>query len=330
MGKVLPSKCNFVKNEEGSYMALKARPSKITGTSISAVVGKNPWATPFSTACSMLGLYREDIGDSPAVHAGVVLESVILDYVKDLGVIPAEELYAERRGPHNGWKQDFDDPIFGGHVDGVTEDGNVVEVKTTANPADWLNGVPEHYWLQASLYAHFMGASEIMFVVGVVDETARANPYLWKPEGNVSVHRVGLHPNLDEFLDYCRDWYKEYIAEGYTPVPDMENPIDRKVVACLDAQLMGDQTVKTLVDELQYHQKEIDTMKAHEKRADEIKGLLRLYMAHNDVDKVCGTDVAYKVSTSKRAVVDTDAMKRDGIYDAYTKETEIQTFRKTR
>lgn len=334
MPKVLPARYKFEKNEDGSYRALEGHTSKITGTAIASIIEKNPWQTPFSVACAMLGLYKEDISDAPAVHTGVVLEPIILDYVKNLGVIPADQLYGERRGPHNGWKQDFEDPIFGGHVDGVTEDGNVVEVKTTGSPEDWLTGVPEHYWLQASLYAYFMGASEIMFVVGVVDDEARSNPYLWKPEGNVSVHKVGLHPDLEEYLDYCRKWYADYVEKGLTPVPDMTNPIDKKVVAYLDAQLMGEKAIQDMVDEFAYHKAIIDSVKdsvkEHEKKAEDLKNLLKIYMDYNKVEKVHGTDVSYKISTSKRTIVDTEALKRDGIYSKYTKESETQTFRKTK
>lgn len=330
-GKKLKSKHPFKRNEDGSYSVIgEFRIPKITGTYLGGAVGHSPWATPFSTACSLLGLYGEDLSDLPAIKTGIALEPVILDFVKDYGVIPAEELYADRRGPHNGWKQDFEDEIFGGHVDGVTEDGKVVEVKTTSDARSWLNGPPEHYWLQASLYAHFLGSDEIMFVVGVVDAETYNNPYEWKPEGNVSVKFVPLHPKLDEYLDEARKFHSEYIVNGRTPVPDPNSQLDMMIAGFLDAQLMQDEDAYELVTKYESILDQLAEVKVLEDKAEEIKSQLLVYMESKNIDFVYGHKNAFKRLVTVQHRVDSDALKRDGIFDKYSKTTTVTSFRKTK
>ena len=148
---VMPSLQGFRKNPDGSYTVTDRREpyGKITGTSISSVIGKNPWQTPFSSAVRMLRLFNEDISDKPSIHAGVVMEPKILDH---FGAVHGDEIFAVRSGDHETWASDFEDSIFGGHIDGLMPDGAVVEVKTSSRPQDWDNAIPYHYHLQASLY----------------------------------------------------------------------------------------------------------------------------------------------------------------------------------
>lgn len=338
-GKVIPTKYRFEKMPDGAYHVKGCCPGKITGTYFSHVVGRSPWGTPFSAAAHILGLFKEDIGDQPAVKTGVVLEPVILKYVADQGVLPACQVfgnpedyneYGQHVGSHDTWKHDFDDPIFGGHVDGITEDGRIVEVKTTSAPEEWLKGVPEHYWLQASLYAKGLGATAIKFVVGFVTEEDRSNPWKWKPEGNVVIFDVELHPKTDEYMETCRQWYDDFIKKNRTPVPDLSNPIDLFVVQSLDAQLLTQDEMFALVDEYTECEERIAELDPIVKRKDELKSQIMIFLQKNDAQYITGTKRAYKRMISKRTIVDTDKLKKDGLYDQYTKQSESESFRATK
>lgn len=338
-GKIIPTKYRYKRNADDSFQLVGGYKGKITGSYIAAVVGRSPWETPFSAAAHILGLYKEDIGDLPAVRTGVVLEPVILNYVRDQGVLPACEVfgdpedyneYGQHVGEHSVWKMDWEDPVFGGHVDGITEDGRIVEVKTTSAPEEWLKGVPEHYWLQASLYARGLGANAIKFVVGFVDPEAVSNPWKWKPEGNVSVFDVELHPKIDEYMDYCRQWYAEFIENMRTPIPDMSSDIDTHIVRSLEAQLMTQDDMLTLVDQYTQCEEQIAELDAVVKLKDELKSQIMLFMQKNEMQYITGTKKAYKRITSKRTIVDSDALKKDGIYDKYTKESVSDSFRATK
>lgn len=325
MPKIIASDAAFIR--DGTRYRTASKPEKVTGTAVSGILGLSPWETPFSIACRLLGLYREDIDDKPAVKAGKILEGSIIEHLRTRGydTLAAEDVFSARSGDHGTWEHDFDDPIFGGHVDGITADGAIVEIKTTSNPESWIEGVPEHYWLQASLYAHFLGADRIIFAVGVLGREDTSNPYGWAPtEENTFIYEVEKHPDLDKYLTYIREWYSDYILEGCTPDPDLGSERDTEIIEVLDAQLDDPQS---LLGELESVQDRIKEMKELTDRESRLKELLVLHMDHNRITAVDGDRMTYTLSSSTRTAVDTDALKRDGLYDKYSKRTTVRSIR---
>ena len=328
MTKILPSKFSF-KKEGTQYRAENPHPGKVTGTAMGGILGLSPWDTPFSVACRLLRIYREDIDDKPAVKAGKVLESVIIDHINDTGrleIIPAEAMYPERKGSHDEWEHDFEDEVFGGHVDGVTVHGDIVEVKTTSNPEPWLNGIPEHYWLQASLYAKFMGAGRIHFIVGVLGKDDTSNPFAWVPsDDNVFLFSADLHPDIDRHVEYIRGWYADYIAQGLTPMPDLDSEKDLEIISALDAQT---DDPSGIIAELEDVERALAETKGLKERADELKAMLMLHMDYQKVDSLPTGNGTYTLAESTRTVVDSDKLKSNGLYSEYTKKMTIRTIKK--
>ena len=327
--KINLSKVPFRFNPDGSVSADCEKPGKITGTALGGIVGCSPWETPFSIACRLLRLYSEDLDDEPSIKAGKLLESKILDFI---GATAAEEIFEERTGDHEDWPSDFEDEVFGGHIDGIDmETGQVVEVKTTVNPQDWTDGkIPEHYWLQASLYNYFLKTEGIVFAVGVLDRDTRANPYKWVPEGNVYTFEPGMHPKFEEYKKRAEDWYHTYIENHITPVPDMSNPIDIKIVEALKAQAMDS---KELEEALTEYEGALDMLSEYDEikaSSEVVKARIILAMQAQDMEQITSDSHVFKLSESTRSTVDTDAMKRDGIYDKYLKQTKTVSFRKSR
>ena len=267
MPRILPPKHPFQIAENGIVSVMESvRPAKITGTTLGAIAGESPYDTPFITACKLLGVFREDIGDKPAVRTGIILEPKILSFV---GAIPADDIFEKREGDHDAWASDFDDDVFAGHIDGMMPDGRVCEVKTTNDLSRWADGVPKHYWLQASLYSHFLADdADITFAVGAVDQDTYSDPYTWKPEGNVYQFTVPVYPGLDRILEYARFWYGENILRGRTPQPDPNDMRDCVVLNTLKAMTMTDEQLRTLVDEIGAMQREIDD---YESAIDDLK-----------------------------------------------------------
>lgn len=83
-------------------------------------MGLNPWITPFGAQCQMLGLNDRDLSQNRAVTTGVALEPRIIDYLAakhpDVGtILPAESVFAPRKGDHEEWRSDWEDADFAGH-----------------------------------------------------------------------------------------------------------------------------------------------------------------------------------------------------------------------
>lgn len=331
----------YEKQSDGTYNVSGNYVGKIAGTFIAGIIGKSVWETPFSIATKILRIYDEDV-DNSAVRAGSTLEPIMLNYLDKSGRLPntqAEALFpGYEKGWHGDWKSHFDDDVFSGHVDAIAghvtdarKGLGIIENKTTTRPEYWdfVNNIPPtHYWLQASLYAYFFGYDTIYFTVGILTSEEQENPYKFIPsEENVKVMKVGLYPNFEDIIRQAREWYENYILRGYTPIPDMSNPIDAHIVGILDAQKSTYSEIIPKFNEFIALNNEINEKT---KRLEELKEQITLYLEANDIDGIGNGDISYKYGEYSRKTVDTDALKKDGIYDAYVKDTKYKSFRKGR
>lgn len=325
---VIISKQGFRRNPDGSYTVTDKRADygKITGTQISGLLGCNPWQTPFSTAVRMLRLFNEDISDKPAIHAGTVIEPKILDYA---GALHGEDVFqSDKSGDHESWISDFQDEYFGGHIDGLMPDGAIVEVKTSSRPQDWDGKIPEHYWMQASLYAHFLKTDKIVFLVGFTDRDTWNNPEAWTPnEKNTIRVDTGIIPGFDGMMQRAKEIYMNTVLKGVTPTPDYTNSIDAQIVRYLDAQLWTNDDVADSVKgivELNTRLSEMNTIKDS---IDSEKELLDLYMQYNDIAHIETDGVNVDRTTTVRTMIDTNQLKKDGIYEVYAKQKEYTSLK---
>ena len=297
---------------------------KVTGTYMAGLLGKSKWTTPFVATAKMLRIFDEDIGDKKEVHAGHVLEPKILDYV---GALHGDEIFGERRGNHEEWESDFDDPVFGGHIDGMMPDGTIVEVKTTKNPEDWVDGVPEYYWIQASLYAHFLKSDKIMFLVGFTDEKSLSDPDSWEPnERTVARFDVPIIKGFDEMLEQAKEIYEDTVLQNRT-AEMMPNPMDRRVGNLVHSQIWTYDDVQGAIADLRTSQKILDGYKAVEKGIQDQKDALMLYLKAHKTETVSDDISTVKITSYNRHSIDSDALKRDGLYENYLKETTVESIR---
>lgn len=339
-----PPRCAY-RLEDGCVVTDGSVRGKISGTSLSAVLGRNPWMSPFRAACAMLGVASEDISDKPAVRAGRALEAPLVEYgdllMKATGIrlIPAEGLFKAREGDHADWPSDFDDDVFAGHLDGLVEEGDgttcVLEVKTASDPTRWSEGVPRHYCDQVMLYSHFMCpcADHAWILVGFLDRTVQSDPLSWKPDsgrdGNVALITMtmtdGEKEEFERDLEKAREWYAEYVAKGITPPMDPDDPKDMETWTHLET-LSGDaEWASGALDRYETVKAEIaerERASAHlYKEADFLRESVRDWMSAHDVDEVTGTGMRAVYTETRSRVLDVEAMLRDGIDpDKYTME----------
>lgn len=317
----------FRKNADGSYSITDKREpyGKVTGTQISGLLGMNPWNTPFSTAVKMMRLYNEDKSGSPSIHAGVVMEPKILDY---MGATHADDIFSKREGDHEVWASDFDDEIFGGHIDGLMPDGSVVEIKTSSRPQDWKNGIPVHYHMQASLYAHFLKTDRIVFGVGFTNRETLADPDSWIPnKDNTVIIETEIMDGFDDMMADAERIYRNTVLSGRTPVPDMNNPIDADIVRYLDAQIWNDSQVKDSIDRINDLNGLLADLKRYEDLLETAKTEMSLYMDYNDVAEVESDDIIISRGVISRTSVDTNLLKKDGLYETYARKKDYKTMK---
>lgn len=341
---ILKATNQYEKTENGAYRVKGENPriGKMAGTFIGGIMNRSRWETPFSIATKLLRIYDEDLGDVPAIKAGKYLEPVILNYLDKSGRLPntqAEVLYpGYEEGNHADWKSHFEDDFFSGHFDAIA--GHVtdarlgygiVENKTTSHIEDWdfVNNIPpEHYWLQASTYAYFLGYEDIFFTVGILTPEEQENPSKFVPDmDNVKVMKVGLYPDFESLLNRAKEWYIAYIRSGVTPVPDMDNPIDARIAHALDAQIATADEILPVFNEYVKLNTEYNALG---KVVEDLRNQIMLYLETNELDGIGNSAMYYKYSVSKGRRVDTDRLKEDGLYDTYSKESVTKSLRKAK
>lgn len=309
---------------------------KISGTSFAGIVGMSPWDTRFTAMCKFLGLCDEDISSKPAVVAGKVLEEVIVEHCRHLGVIPASEVFEPRTGSHDEWPSDFDDPDFVGHLDGMMADGSaVVEVKTTGRPEDWADGVPMHYWLQASLYAHFMGVDKIVFLVGILTDEDRRNPLNWDPAGHVYRVDVQKHPDTEKLIEKAREIRHSTLRSEVVPLTqyDPSSPKDKELMDYFQSRLLEGGELFDKACELAEVEDRIRQIETENKdlydRAKSLRETLKTAMVSSERGQVTTQSGTYKLVKTTRRTLDKALIIEDGLDpDRYSKTTESYTLRR--
>ena len=129
------------------YKWLEARRKGIGGSDAPAICGVSPWKTPLQVYMDKIG----DLGpkeDTDPMFWGRTLEPVIRQRYADLTgravVVPDGIL----QHPEHDWML--------ANVDGLTDDGRLVEVKTARTPQGWgdegTDEIPEMYLIQVQHY----------------------------------------------------------------------------------------------------------------------------------------------------------------------------------
>lgn len=318
---------------------------KITGTRFAAILGLNPWSTPFEVWCDMTGVYRIPFVGNRFTEAGTAIEPIVIGYLDrkyffGRGLLKSADQWFGKSKDQLHYDHFPGEAVFGGMWDARTKNG-VYELKTTKRPEDWMkNGAftpPEYYKLQGALYAYLMGLDEFRMVVSFLKEKDYDRPELYTPTPeNTIMKKYSLrteYPDFENRINYCLEWREKHVAGCISPCWDEKRDADivkalttARVVPCEN----GDERdpVSVIISELEPLQVKIDAMEDaladDSKRLEELKKQLKpeLQARMKDSDKkivLDGSAYVFEVSRSQASGVDTDRLKADGIYDTYRK-----------
>ena len=307
--------------------------NKVTGTAMAGILGLSPFNTPFQQACALLGVCREDLDGTPAIEIGKALEEKIIEYIgeryPEYGMfVPCKDLpdIEKRKGDHETWGSDFDDLIFGGHIDGMVYDQDlndyILEIKTTSNYKSWSDGVPEYYKLQVMLYNHFMTKRDKAYVaVALVNGVTKATVSEWTPtDDNVFLFQLPINDEeFEKTLTEVKHWYEDYILQGVTPPYDPQNKGDVEMWQHLATIVAPADDIQDAVDRLEEVNELIcaseEKMKPLTAERDELRKKIKDYMVNNKKDNIATTSgkFAAVISESCKRSIDPDLLEDDGI-----------------
>lgn len=328
------------------YIDKPKRPKKLTGTRLAGVLGVDRWNTPFKVWCDVTRTYKEPFEGNKYTKAGETIEPKTIDYLKNiylLNVLTPEDKYGK-----NFFKKTWGDffpheEIFGGMWDSLVIDENgkvekVIEIKTTERVEDWESDVPEHYALQASLYAYLLGVDDVIMVASFLEDKDYDDPSSFEPNAENTIVREfkvsERYPNFDKMIDQARAWYLGHVTLGVSPKYNEKD--DKEILDILRCNVVETDDIGEIVKELEQLTDEVkeieDQLKPKEDRIKLLKDHLKDYAKtqfrpYDTKVQLKGSKYNWNVSRSIRTKVNKKAMKKDGILSKY--EITQETYRLT-
>lgn len=319
------------------------RPRKITGTRMAGIFGLNKWVTPFQMWCEITKTWEKPFIDTKFTNAGKIIEPAQAQFMKDAYGMSNLRTPTDIFGP-DYFKTTYGDffrdvKIFGGMWDYilVDEHGNattVLEMKTTKRAEDWQEDIPEYYAMQAALYAYLLGVDKVIMVATVLQDSDYDHPedFVVSAENTflVPFRLSERYPDFADRINKAVEWWEKHVEEGISP--DWDPKKDKEILDELRSK-----TISTLDDEQDLFreaeelQLKIDAAKAEmekdEKRLKVLKDWIKDRASKelsDGIDKVeiKGTKLRWTLNRTQSKTVDTDLLKKDGLYEKYSKPTE--------
>jgi len=287
---------------------LDLRKKGIGGSDISAIMGVNPWKTPYQLYLDKTGqAHKTEMNEK--MYWGTVMEDVVAaEFAKRTGVKVRRKNRILQHKEHS-WMLANVDRILAGTKEGL-------ECKTASEyaKADWeADEVPISYLMQCQWYMAVTGykAWWIAALVG-------GNTFIFK-----KIERDEIL--IDEMIDKAKTFWHNHVLKGIAPE-----------VRAGDAQAIKDfypkaeegtvelgETANGLLKNLEYYKRHMDDLEAA-KEADETK--LKQLLGTAEQGRTEEYTVSWKNVSSTR--FDSAAFKKDNkaLYEQYAKESTSRRF----
>lgn len=287
---------------------LEERRKLIGGSDVAAIMGISPWKTAYQ-------VYREkrkeveDWGGNEATDWGSRLEPTIRQWYSDTTgrsvKVPDKILVHPKYS------------FMGASLDGFTDDGRVVEIKTARSGKDWgepeTNQIPDYYAVQVHHYMTITGFE----VADIPVSIAGSSPCLYVVEGDKEISEM--------IIDACAKFW-ERVQSGNPPDPvTYADAVARFGNVRAEGACQADSATILLIDSLRRTRDEIKTLEATEEA---MKGKLIATLGDNAdtlIDASGNTLLTYKLANGRKTF-DSKAFEKDhpNLYQKYIRTSEPQ------
>ena len=320
------------------------KPKKITGTRFGAILGVNPWTTPFNAWCAITRTYEEPFIDTKYTIAGKVIEPKQAEYISDKYfwdyVISPTDVYGE-----DYFKKTYgdffpDSKHFGGMWDYLLKDTTgkteaVLEMKTTKRAEDWVDDIPEYYALQGALYAYLLGVDKVIMVCTILEDKDYDNPEEFIVSKENTFEKEFLvserYPNFADMIKFSEKWWSDHVKNGKSPRYDVKKDADI-LKALKQKYVNADEDISTLMAEAEQIQAMLEARaeetKDAEKRLKALKEAIKDYclsqMGDNDAQVIVeGASCEWTLSKTVKMSVDEKALEADGLLEKYKTKQSV-------
>ncbi len=287
---------------------LEERRRVIGGSDVAAIMGMNPWKTAYRVYQEK----RKEVEDwqgNQATDWGKRMEPALRQWYSDVTGRPVrlpDKIIVSGKYP-----------FMGASLDGYTDDGRIVEIKTARNVRGWgepgTNEIPEYYVLQVQHYMIVTG-----FEVTDIPVSIAGGP----PE----LYEVPADRELQEMIiEVCANFWRR-VQEGNPPDPvTYADAVQRYGKSAAVGTVVASQEAMKFVNDLRHVRARIELLEAEEK---DLKGMLIAALGEAGdvmVDPDGNPLVTYKLGNGRRTF-DVKAFEKDHpvLYGKYLKMGEAQ------
>lgn len=299
---------------------LQERKKGIGASEISALLGLNPWVTPYQLwqEKTAEGPAEDKLKDNPAIIAGHMLEDAVAQYYQlttGRHVIKASAGDWLAVHPQKPWMRCSPDRTF--FLDGHGGEKGLLECKTTRTALDPAD-LPKNYYLQLQWQLGIMGMREgalAWLVAGMTFDFAK----------------ITFDPALFSSLAATAEvWWQKHVVDGVPPDPATADEVR---LAYPTSKVASSIATEEAVEA--YHRlKDIKAQcKELEAEAKGLEDIICKEIGGNEAlvvsDKTGGCATLATFKSSERATFDSKAFKADhpDDYARYCKTTEVRTLR---
>jgi len=307
---------------------LAERRNSIGGSDAGAVMGLNKLASPLTVYLDKKGLSHFD--GNRATERGSWLEAPIREKAKEaLGVIIEECPYMFTAAAHPFMSANIDGLIYiqeEKEINGIALSGlGGHEIKTTQRGDGFSKeAIPDSYFAQVQ---HYMAALDLPWFI--------LSAYFI--EAHEFRHYVILRDDafISRLIETEKAFWETYIEKNVMPAPsgiDAENERITDLFEGSTSSIVLDAEAESMSAEYLLINKQLKELEAQ--KAQLVVALKLKIVQQQDAAgeaKVKAIAGKYTISFSKtmRKSLDTEKLKKAGLYDAYCKETESSMFRIT-
>lgn len=305
---------------------MELRTTGIGGSDAGAILGMNKYASPLTVYMAKKGV--EGFTGNKSTEWGHILEDPIRQKAtEELGIqicaVPG--MYTSNEYPF--MNANLDGVCYADHQ--VNVGGEIVEgfggheIKTSANGDGFSSDeIPDSYYCQVQHYMAVTGLDWFILTVFILN----------KKEGRHYVIRRNDEFIYEKLIPAEKNFWENYVLSDVIPEPtgvDSENDYLKSLP--LNAVIELDAESEGLISKEIELDKEIKSMT---EKLKEIKSAILIKLSQlsdgiENADKTTATVGRYKVTynTQIRKSLDSDSLKKDGLYDKYCKESSSKVLR---
>lgn len=284
---------------------LQERRMGLGGTDSAAIMGVSKFKTPMEVCLAKWGELPET-PQNDLMRYGLLIEPVLRQwYVNETGrtvTVP------------DGVIRHSKQPFLLASLDGFTDDGRVLEIKTASRGDEWgepgSDEIPDAYMCQVQHYMYVTGAPVADVVVSIMGKM----PVMYEVEADKELHDMMIQVESDF-------WHNNVLAgvlPDYTTVKDIALRF-RKSTA---GEIKAAQETLMALSELK---KLRETIKAMESKEEQLKAAIMATMGEFDtLVGIDGKPIATWKSSKATSRFDTDSFKKThaDLYKQFTKTGE--------